>query len=58
MIKFGSRTELYVPNNDNVECRVRIGDKVKAGDPLVKWVRPTSPSSLVKPGDEEDDDSH
>ena len=31
MIKFGSRTELYVPMRDDVECMVRVGDKVKAG---------------------------
>lgn len=31
MIKFGSRTELYVPARDDVKCLVRIGDKVKAG---------------------------
>jgi len=31
MIKFGSRTELYVPHRENVKCLVQIGDKVKAG---------------------------
>ncbi len=31
MIKFGSRTELYIPLSSNIECSVRIGDKVKAG---------------------------
>ncbi|MHC4691164.1 MAG: phosphatidylserine decarboxylase [Planctomycetota bacterium] len=31
MIKFGSRTELYVPSGENAKCLVRIGDKVKAG---------------------------
>ena len=31
MIKFGSRTELYIPANQNVKCLVKIGDKVKAG---------------------------
>jgi len=31
MLKFGSRTELYVPVRDNVKCRVKIGDKVRAG---------------------------
>jgi len=30
MIKFGSRTELYVPARDEVKCLVKIGDKVKA----------------------------
>jgi phosphatidylserine decarboxylase len=38
MIKFGSRTELYLPVSEQVECLVRIGDKVKAGlTPLVKY---------------------
>ena len=38
MLKFGSRTELYVPVNENTKCLVRIGDKVKAGlTPLVKY---------------------
>lgn len=31
MIKFGSRTELYVPARENTKCLVRTGDKVKAG---------------------------
>jgi phosphatidylserine decarboxylase len=31
MIKFGSRTEFYVPNSENIKCMVKIGDKVKAG---------------------------
>ena len=31
MIKFGSRTELYIPARDDIECLVKVGDKVKAG---------------------------
>jgi phosphatidylserine decarboxylase len=31
MIKFGSRTELYVPASERIECLVKKGDKVKAG---------------------------
>lgn len=31
MIKFGSRTELYLPIRDEATCRVEVGDKVKAG---------------------------
>jgi phosphatidylserine decarboxylase len=31
MIKFGSRTELYVPMRSDIECVVQVGDKVKAG---------------------------
>ena len=38
MIKFGSRTELYLPMSENIECLVRVGDKVKAGlTPLAKY---------------------
>jgi phosphatidylserine decarboxylase len=35
MIKFGSRTELHIPTDGNVECLVRIGDKVKAGQTVL-----------------------
>jgi phosphatidylserine decarboxylase len=31
MIKFGSRTELYLPVRKEARCLVEIGDKVKAG---------------------------
>ncbi len=31
MIKFGSCTELYVPARPNLVCKVKKGDKVKAG---------------------------
>ena len=31
MIKFGSRTELYLPAGQNAAAAVKIGDKVKAG---------------------------
>ncbi|MHC4574663.1 MAG: phosphatidylserine decarboxylase [Planctomycetota bacterium] len=38
MIKFGSRTELYLPARGSAKCLVRIGDKVKAGlSPLVRY---------------------
>jgi phosphatidylserine decarboxylase len=38
MIKFGSRTELYVPIRENVKCLIKVGDKVKAGfTPLVRY---------------------
>ncbi len=38
MIKFGSRTELYVPASEKVRCQVRVRDKVKAGvTPLVRY---------------------
>ncbi|MBN1796115.1 MAG: phosphatidylserine decarboxylase family protein [Sedimentisphaerales bacterium] len=31
MIKFGSRTELYIPMRENIQCMTKVGDKVKAG---------------------------
>ena len=31
MLKFGSRTELYLPLRENAKCMVKTGDKVKAG---------------------------
>jgi phosphatidylserine decarboxylase len=38
MIKFGSRTELYVPDRDGWQVLVRPGQKVRAGSsPLVRW---------------------
>jgi phosphatidylserine decarboxylase len=37
MIKFGSRTELYLPRSARAEVLVKIGDKVKAG--LTRLVR-------------------
>jgi phosphatidylserine decarboxylase len=38
MIKFGSRTELYLPLKDGLECLVRVGDRVKAGiTPLARY---------------------
>ena len=40
MIKFGSRTELFVPLQDRLDCLVKIGDKVKAGlTPLARYAR-------------------
>lgn len=39
MIKFGSRTELYVPVRENVKCIINIGDKVKAGlTPIIRYL--------------------
>ena len=40
MIKFGSRTELYLAAGSSYEAVVKIGDKVRAGlTPLVKYRR-------------------
>jgi phosphatidylserine decarboxylase len=39
MIKFGSRTELYVPVRDDVKCLVKTGGKVKAGlTPIIRYI--------------------
>jgi phosphatidylserine decarboxylase len=37
MIRFGSRTEVYVPLES--EIAVRIGDKVKGGETIVARLR-------------------
>ena len=38
MIKFGSRTELYVPVRQSAKCLVQTGDRVRAGlTPLVRY---------------------
>ena len=38
MVKFGSRTELYIPLSEGVVCLVETGDKVKAGiTPMVRY---------------------
>lgn len=38
MIKFGSRTELYVPFSPRVDCLVSVGQHVKAGlSPLIRY---------------------
>jgi phosphatidylserine decarboxylase len=40
MIKFGSRTELYLEAGSSYEAAVKIGDKVRAGlTPLVRYKR-------------------
>lgn len=35
MIKLGSRTELVLPAEDGLEIRVRLGDKVTAGNSVL-----------------------
>jgi len=35
MIKFGSRTEIYLPFRDNIKSIVKKGDKVKAGETIL-----------------------
>jgi phosphatidylserine decarboxylase len=35
MIKFGSRTEVYIPANEAMEVKVKVGDKVKGGSTIL-----------------------
>jgi phosphatidylserine decarboxylase len=35
MIKFGSRTEIYLPYNDGIKITAQIGDKVTAGTSII-----------------------
>jgi phosphatidylserine decarboxylase len=39
MIKFGSRTELYLPRPNSLEVRVHVGDHVKGGETILAVVR-------------------
>ena len=39
MIKFGSRTELYLPADDNFEVLVKVGDKVSGGSSVIARIK-------------------
>ena len=39
MIKFGSRTELYVPRRSLAEVTVKVGDRVKGGETVIARTR-------------------
>src|SRR5262249_28042798 len=39
MIKFGSRTELYVPAGEALDVRVKVGDAVKGGSTVLALFR-------------------
>jgi phosphatidylserine decarboxylase len=43
MIKFGSRTELYVRDEDVDEIRVKVGDRVKGGSSVIGRLRTREP---------------
>ena len=43
MIKLGSRTELVLPREPGLEVRVRIGDKVRAGNTVLARYVVSSP---------------
>ncbi|HXG11713.1 MAG TPA: phosphatidylserine decarboxylase [Gemmataceae bacterium] len=44
MIKFGSRTEVYVPANEAIELLVKVGDRVKGGSRALLRFRPQGAS--------------
>ncbi len=44
MIKFGSRTELFLAAPDSLEVRVKVGDHVKGGQTVLASVRPAPPA--------------
>jgi phosphatidylserine decarboxylase len=39
MIKFGSRTEIYMPNAEWFGLRIKIGDKLRAAQSIVAEIR-------------------
>jgi phosphatidylserine decarboxylase len=39
MIKFGSRTELYLDNEFQIEWQVKVGDKVKGGGTVIALIK-------------------
>ena len=39
MVKFGSRVELFVPREDQIDVAVKVGDKGKAGLNVLAWYR-------------------
>jgi phosphatidylserine decarboxylase len=45
MIKFGSRTELFLPVGSVGETRVRVGDRVRAGLTVMATLAPEARSS-------------
>lgn len=50
MIKFGSRTELYWPAQNNIELLIKLGDKVKAGvTPLAQFKTAEEPVTAGRP---------
>jgi phosphatidylserine decarboxylase len=39
MIKFGSRTEVYLPVEDWIKLKVKIGDKLHAGETIIAGIK-------------------
>jgi len=38
MIKFGSRTEIYLPAGKNIDLKVKVGDRVRSGTSIIAAV--------------------
>ena len=58
MIKFGSRTELYLPQDDRFELLVKPGDKVKAGISVIARIKTAAvevPAEKLPETDEKSD---
>jgi phosphatidylserine decarboxylase len=39
MIKFGSRTEVYLPAEDWIRLKVKVGDKIHAGETIIAGIK-------------------
>ena len=48
MIKFGSRTELYLPAT-GFEVKVKVGDKVKGGQSVIAAMIPAADDAAKQP---------
>ena len=46
MIKFGSRTELYIPAGMGIDVAVNVGETVRAGSSILAFVRPEAKTKL------------
>ena len=46
MIKFGSRTELYIPAGMGIDVAVNVGESVRAGSSILAFVRPEAKAKL------------
>ena len=46
MIKFGSRTELYIPAGMGIDVAVNVGESVRAGSSILAFVRPEAKTKL------------
>ena len=51
MIKFGSRTELYVPLSDSVSVEARPGDRVRGGESVLARLSPTYSTHAARSSD-------